>query len=306
MKLQFHNSYKKLFLTPSSKFDETLKVDIVLSPELYWCRVFEIPIKKVKKARKALPILFEEILPHNDFEYTCYKNSEGLFISFAYSNSEIIKAILNSGLNLSQIKNIYLAQGQMNEYEGFKIDGNYYEYLNDFLVKLPYKFNKEYPTISSEIKNNIKKYKINTQLYSELINKKYLETLFILLFMTFFLSIFKYLQYDKQILKNEKYISQIKVQNSLPQSNIRFNSIKNDLKQNYLLNENFRIKLKYLISFQDEFKNVVIKKIEFVDKKILISYENVNEKMLELYLKGKIEKFIMRTSNSLLQIEVKL
>lgn len=306
MKLQFHNKQKKLFLTLTSKFNEQSKVDIVLSPELYWCRIFEIPVKKTKKAKKALPILFEEILPHNDFEYTCYKISDNLFISFAFNNSEIVKAIINSGLNLSQVKNIYLAQGQMQEYKSFKIEDNYYQYFKKLLVKLPYKLDGDYKEISSELKIESKKYKINTQLYSDLINKKYLETVYLLIFMLCFLSVFKYFQYDKQIENNEKYISEVKSQYDLPQSNIRFKSIKDNLKFKYESSENLKEKLEYLISFSNISESINIKSIDLSKNKILISYENIDDYILEEYLKEKIKKFTMKTNNNQIQIEVKL
>lgn len=307
MKLQFHNKYKKIFLTPDSKLREKSKVDIVLSPELYWCRVFEIPVNKSKKANRALPILFEELIPAGNYEYACFKLSENTFISFAVCSTKIIKTILDSGLNLNQVHNIYLAQEQMKRNYAFKINNNYYQYFNEILVKLPYKLNQEYEELTSEIKGiSSNKYKINLQLYSEFVNKKYLETIYILLFMICFLSVFKYVQFDRQVKENEQYIQQVKIKYSLPESNLKFMSIKNNLKYRYDLNKKFKFLVNYLISYKNELTNGVIQNMQVSKKKILITYSNVEEEKLEKYLKKRIEKFTIKTKNQYLQIEVNL
>jgi len=306
LKLQLHHKYKKIFLSPNSKFEENSKVDIVLSPQLYWCRIFEIPVQKVKKAQKALPMLFEDVLPPKKFEYWCRKIADNSYMAFAYNNSEIIEAIEKSGLNISQVNNVYLAQGQMMKYKNFQIGEEYYQYCNNVLVNVPYKLHNNYEQLSFEIDNSLKIDKVNIQLYANFIKRKYLESLFILLFMTTLLGVFQLIQYNKEVIKNQNYLTRIKHEYNLPQSTIQFKSILNNLKQEELLNKDFKQKFISLLSYVNETNNVVIEKIDYKNNKLIFLYSNTDEKSLEKYLKQKIEKFILSIQNNQVQIEVDL
>jgi len=51
-----NKNYKTLFLTKNSKFDYKQKVNLILSAQLYWVRVFEIPISSYKDAIKVVSV----------------------------------------------------------------------------------------------------------------------------------------------------------------------------------------------------------------------------------------------------------
>ena len=62
MNIVSNNKSTKIFLSSNTKIYETSKVDIILSPEFYWVRIFEIPVKNTIQAKAVLPTLFEDLL----------------------------------------------------------------------------------------------------------------------------------------------------------------------------------------------------------------------------------------------------
>ena len=87
------------------KIYENSKVDIILSPEFYWIRIFDIPVKNIAQAKAVLPSLFEDILLKvGELSYQVIKLEEGKYLCFAYINKKVFEAIKNSGINLSLVK----------------------------------------------------------------------------------------------------------------------------------------------------------------------------------------------------------
>ncbi len=83
---------QKIFLTSNTEVvDFQKKIDIIISPEFYWVRKFEIPVKNETQARHVLPTLFEDIV--NDdaiLIYQVIKLEENKFLCFAYNNKKNI------------------------------------------------------------------------------------------------------------------------------------------------------------------------------------------------------------------------
>ena len=104
MNIVSNNKSRKIFLSSNTKIYETSKVDIILSPEFYWVRIFEIPVKNTTQAKAVLPTLFEDLLLKvTDLSYQVIKLEENKYLCFAYINKKIFEAIKNSGINLSLV-----------------------------------------------------------------------------------------------------------------------------------------------------------------------------------------------------------
>jgi len=130
----------KIFLSKTSNISIIDKVDIILSPELYWVRVFDIPIVNKNEALKVVPTLFEDFLEIEKYKFYIDKIEENKYICFAYDEELLIKTIEDANLNLSQILNMYFAQHECVKYKTFKVRDEYFLYDNNILVKVPKQF----------------------------------------------------------------------------------------------------------------------------------------------------------------------
>ena len=139
MNIVSNNKNRKIFLSSNTKIYETSKVDIILSPEFYWVRIFEIPVKNTTQAKAVLPTLFEDLLLKvTDLSYQVIKLEENKYLCFAYINKKIFEAIKNSGINLSLVNGVYFAQNECKEFRQFCVEDKSFLYTNDeILVKVP-------------------------------------------------------------------------------------------------------------------------------------------------------------------------
>lgn len=103
---------RRVFLDPLESRVEhksAKKVDIILSPALYWVKKVSLPVKYLRDVKKLLPSLFEDILPEGIYSYSAYKSGEDFFI-FAYEDKKIIDLLAQYGINIADISSLYFAQ----------------------------------------------------------------------------------------------------------------------------------------------------------------------------------------------------
>ena len=171
---------KKVFLCSNTKLQINHKVDIILSPEFYWVRVFDIPVKSLTQARHVLPTLFEDILETtNELSYQVLKLKENKYLCFAYVNKKIYEAIKNSGINLSLVNSIYFAQNECKDFKQFTIEDKSFLYTNDnILVKVPNSFISEKLELNQHIENiNLSSNKVDIKLYNNILTPKQIYTI---------------------------------------------------------------------------------------------------------------------------------
>ncbi|MEJ2324605.1 MAG: hypothetical protein P8Y77_07420 [Nitrospirota bacterium] len=85
------------------------KIDLILSPSLYWFRQESLPAKTVFQARKLAPSVFDAILPKGHYSYHVLKR-EGSFWLFAYREEQISETIRKAGIRPTDIRHVYFAQ----------------------------------------------------------------------------------------------------------------------------------------------------------------------------------------------------
>lgn len=134
---RFKKSYKTIFLDPSSKninIDE--KVNILLSPSLYWVKKVSLPVKYTREVMRLLPSIFEDILPDGHYSYFAYKDAND-YIVFAYEDKLILDTMAEKKIELSKVANIYFAQSELENLEGaYKINESQSIYVKDGIVVL--------------------------------------------------------------------------------------------------------------------------------------------------------------------------
>ncbi|MEA2091565.1 MAG: hypothetical protein U9O83_04260 [Campylobacterota bacterium] len=117
----FNPKLTTLFLDPNSESSYSAikgaKVNIILSPSLYWVKKLSLPVKYLRDAKKLLPSLFEDTLPKGNYSYTAYKSGDE-FLIFAYEDKYILETLSKEGISLSNVANVYFAQSEMQNIEG--------------------------------------------------------------------------------------------------------------------------------------------------------------------------------------------
>lgn len=139
--MKFNEQKRVVFLDPNSQLSikDDEKVEIILSPSLYWVQKIKLPVKYIRDVKKLLPSLFEDILPSGNYNYSAYKNEnedESFFI-FAYEDKKIIDLASRFGINSSNISSVHFAQSELSDLEGaVKINDSQSIYVKDGVVTL--------------------------------------------------------------------------------------------------------------------------------------------------------------------------
>jgi len=134
---KFKKQYKSIFLDQSSPpFYLKDKVNIILSPSLYWVKKVSLPVKYVRDVKKLLPSLFEDTLPEGNYSYGAYKSGDEFFI-FAYLDKLILDTMAKKKIAPSSIANVYFAQSELSHLQGAaKINASQSIYIKDEILLL--------------------------------------------------------------------------------------------------------------------------------------------------------------------------
>lgn len=138
---KFNKQLETVFLDLHSKnftVDEAAKVNVILSPSLYWVKKISLPVKNVREARTLLPSLFEDTLSDGVYSYSTYKVEDDFYI-FAYDDKHILETLSAKGINPAQVASVYFAQSELYTLsEAKKIDEqNSVCVRDDIVVLLP-------------------------------------------------------------------------------------------------------------------------------------------------------------------------
>lgn len=300
------NKTKKVFLSKNSKINETQKIDIILSPEFYWLRVFEIPVKTSTQARHVLPTLFEDILEDIfSLSYQVIKLEENRFLCFAYENKTIYNAIKESGIALSLVNAVYFAQNECKNFTSFSFENKNYIYSQDeILVKAPSSINfSETIKLEDNIDNiELSSNKVDIKLYNSVLNTKYLYSLIAIALVASIFNFVKYFSYKNESLLLKEKLVNIKEESSLPNSSIQTNAILNSSKK-VLKSE---LKKREVLSYVLENKSFTLSNISMNKSEIKLSFSNVNKDAVETYLKKKYKLASSSMNGLILNVRIKL
>lgn len=286
MNLVSSNKSKKVFLCTEMKILEHSKIDIILSPEFYWVRIFEIPVKTLSQAKAVLPTLFEDLIPEiTELSYQILKLDENKYLCFAYSNQKIYESLKNSGVNLSLINGIYFAQNECKEFNQFKVNGKGFLYTQDnILVKVPTEIINDKTDLNEFInKINLSSNKVDIKLYSNFLNTKQLGIVIFICIIITILNFSKFFVFKSEISKIEEKMEEIKSFNNLQSSSIQLDSIININKKIAQNEINKRDILSYLL----ENKKLEIKNISINNNILEVNVTNTDKKNIEEYISNK-------------------
>jgi len=296
---------KKIFLCSDTKINETSKVDIILSPEFYWVRIFDIPVKNISQARAVVPTLFEDLLQDvTDLSYQVIKLETNKYLCFAYINQKIYEAIKQSGINLSLVNSIYFAQNECKNFKQFSVDDKSFLYTQDeILVKIPKELLSEKIDLKNYIENiNLSANRVDIKLYSNFLTSKQINMILAFCLIFIVINFSKYFIYSNEISNLDKKMQDIKISNNLPNSMIQIDSIISSNKKIAQKEINKREAIYYILSNND----FEIKNIELQNDILNIDFLNVNGKKLEEYISKKYKIISTNSSNLISNIKVQL
>ena len=299
------NKSKKIFLSTNSRVFENSKVDIILSPEFYWVRIFEIPVKNIFQAKQIIPTLFEDLIDENeDLSYQVIKLEENKYLCFAYINQKIFEAIKESGLNLSLVNRVYFAQNECKEFSQFFIDGKSFLYTNDgILVKVP----NEVITKSLDLKEvinsiNLSSNRVDIKLYNNFLTPKQINVVLLFCLVLLVLNFSKYFSYSNEISKIDEKIENLKKINNLPTSMIQIDSIISSNKKISQKEIEKREAIFYVLSNKD----FAVKNIELQNDVLSIDFLNVDKEKIIQHVSNKYKIISNNTQDLILNIKVQI
>lgn len=225
MNLFSKNKVKNIFLHKDSQFDLGEYLNIILSPELYWVRIFTIPVKKEKEALKFIDSFFEDVLDDGEYKYYIKNIESEKFLCFAYNESYIKDIMKKADIDLSKVLNIYFGQFELKDLKSFETDDKTFSFQNGILVKIPK--NIDLPKKKMENIDNIdlSNEKIKLNLYPKWLNNKTIYTSGVLLLLISGVNFLNVYSYKNDISKFQEEKAFLENKYNLPHSNIQLNAI---------------------------------------------------------------------------------
>lgn len=307
--MKFNKKLPTIFLDSNSEYELIdSKVNIVLSPSLYWVKKISLPVKSVRDVLKLLPSIFEDILPDGNYSYYAYKDGDE-FIAFAYNDKFILDTISQKGISLSNISNIYFAQTEItNIKSAIKIDEKQSIYIKDgILILIPCCWIEEKDKLDfSEIKHS--KHKITIHQFGHIVETKslykigaILVVMILLLSSEYFITSYKT---SKVISAKDEIFQNYKLKSTTFQNKALLKKYKNI----DILQTKIREYISYILKIKLQ-KGERISFISFKNKKMLISLIGVSksrENVIKNTLTSKGISFKVKSTKDSMKIEANL
>jgi hypothetical protein len=299
-----------VFLQKNSKFYISSKVNVILSCELYWVRIFDIPINSYKEVIEALPSFFDDYFDVSDYKYFAIKLDKSKYLSFAYNENDIVQIIKNSGLEFKNIVNIYFAQNELiNIFENdlfYEIEENIYCKQDDILVLLPANIAKTVSSKELKMDNiNLSKHKIYINQSSRYIDVKTAYTLSSILIIFSLINFTKTISINQNIISIDNNTKFLKNKYNLPNSMIQTKSILKEYETIKIRYDKVRTSLDYILKYK-KVANAKLKDIEYKSNEIVLKCENKYKDKIEKYLTVKYKILSSDIYNNNLEIRIEI
>lgn len=267
--MKFNEQNRIVFLDPHSSIEISSdeKIDIILSPSLYWVQKVKLPVKYIREVKKLLPSLFEDILPDGHYSYSAYKDDEdkNSFFIFAYEDKKIIDLASSFGISSSNIASVRFAQSELSDLQGgVKINESQSIYVKDGIVTLvPCCWIEEKGNIDLE-SLKLKKHTITLEQFGHIVDNSSLYKIAAVLIM------FSLLFFSEYFITKQKIASLEEQKKELYK--------KYDLKPTMFQNKAILKKYKSIHEHQTKLREELSKKLKQNNIK-LITYKNNNLKV---------------------------
>lgn len=309
--MQFNRQHKILFLDPNSAAvctDE--KVDLILSPSLYWIKKISLPLNSLREVKTLLPSIFEEILPEGIYSYSAYKNKEdSLFYAFAYEDKKILDLIAQYNIPMTNIGSVHFAQSEFQDIDhAVKINDDQCLYVKDSTVVLvPSFWVKEQEELDlSSI--TLSKHKITLQQFAHIVDYKSLYgviSVLLILILLGFTELFITAQRSQEVVSKT---DEIFVKSDLKPTMFENRSILKKLEKTHEVQTRFREYLSYLLALKLN-KREKMTLLSLKNKTVLVNFSGVDDTKsshITSVLTSKGVHFTQKHKDGTLHLEMKL
>lgn len=309
----FNKKHKLLFLDPN--VNEIIihveeKVDIILSPSLYWVKKVSLPITSIREVKKLLPTLFEDTIPDGTYSYSAYKSDvDSEYFIFAYEDKKILDLLNKQNILVSNVASIHFAQSEFSGItNAMKINDIQSVYIKDDIVVLvPCCWVEEKGELNlSDI--TLSKHKITLQQFGHIVEMKSfyaLASAMLVLILILSVELFN--------ISNKVQVIEDKKDNIFTSYNLKSTMFENKaiLKKYDKIHNNqmlFRRYLADILSLRLK-QNEKMTFFSLKDKRIKINFSGVvknKTKHITSALKSNGIKFVDTYKNGILHLEIKL
>lgn len=307
----FNKKHKLLLLDPNSDVESIEeKINIILSPSLYWVKKVTLPVKSIRDVKKLLPSIFEDMLLEGDYSYDAYKGSnESEFFIFAYEDKKILDLLTDKNIPLANVDSVYFAQSELlHVNRAMRINDTESLYIkDDILVLVPSIWVQSNDELNLD-SVTLSKHKISLEKYRHIVDTRSLYKIgaVLILFILLVLS--------------ELFITSQKSASITESTNEVFikNSLKPTMFQNKAMLKNYtaihkrQTKLRELSSYLFALKlkqNESMTLISLKDKSLSVNFRGIQKgafSHITSGLEAKMVKFKSKYKNGVLHLEVQL
>lgn len=308
--MNFNKKIKTIFLDP--KLDVRVsdeKINIILSPSLYWVKKLSLPITNIKEVKKLLPSIFEDEIEAGEYNYYVYKK-EDFFIAIAYDDKKILQIIKEKQIPLQNIAKVYFAQTELTQLQLPLHINKIYSVIekDDIVLLLPYSFIKQEtnPLVLDQIKHT--KHHITLTQYSNIVDKKSLYTISAVLVLAIILSLSELFITQQKLTSLTNKQEQIFTKYHLKPTMFQNKSLLKQYQKIYTKQTKIREDIAQILAIRLK-KGQSLTNISFEGKKIIAVFEhldNQTQQHIKQKLKTKHIPFKISHNNKTFTVEITL
>lgn len=213
-------------------------VNVILSPHFYWIKKIKIPVKSLNEAKKLAKNIFK--LDEKKYKFFALKIDNDYYAIAIEKN-------LNIKIDKKHIKNIYITQSELKEFDCINIYDKYtIKKIDDLLFCFP---KEECKNNINQILQNIKLSKNKINIFNSIeINKKlfFLFNLSIFIIAVYF--IIQGIEYKKEINNLQTENLNLLKENNLPKTTFQLNSILSNLENEFKKQQKIKKSLEVISS----------------------------------------------------------
>jgi len=316
--MTFNKKYKTLFLdidSPAVEVEE--KVNIVLSPSIYWVKKLTLLVKYTRDVKKLLPSIFEDTLPEGNYNYSAYKNpnvpnDDSEYFVFAYEDKKIIDLLAKKNISMANVASIHFAQSEMYNLEDtYELDEHKSIYVKDGIVVLVPSVWASHTKEMDLSELTLSKHKIVLQQFGHIVDNKSLFKIASVLIVLMFLVLGEYFITSQKTAEvamlKDKLFSKNNLKSTMFQNKALLNKYKTMNKKQTKLRK-YTAHILALKLQKDERLSLLV----FKNKSLIANFSGVkkgNDAKIEKKIRtilSKNEKLKKSYSNEILHLEISL
>lgn len=309
---RFKRSSITLFLDPINtqiqEYDKSKKINIILSPSLYWVQKLSLPIKYVREVKKLLPSIFEDVLPDGNYSYGAYK-SDDMFFVFAYEDKKILKLLNENGISIADVQSIHFAQSEFIELDSaVKINEAQSLYLKgELLIVAPTIWFKDVKRMDLD-EINLSNNRIKLQQYGHIVKTSSLYKIAILLSSLIIIIFIESVITSQKISKIDEERDELFSKYKLKATMFQNRSLLKKYKNVYVKQTKLREYISYFLTMKLQ-KTQKIQSIDYKNNFLVVNISGVkqgNEQGIINKLDAKKVKFKHSFRKNLIKVEIKI